>query len=87
MSTRARYLVTVSVMALSVVLGPGRGEATSIQWTIGSGGNGHFYELFGHFDSTYNEADAAAVALGGSRYLDLCGRERVHPRTSSRPPS
>ena len=57
----------VLVVALVVVLGWGSGaSAVPIEWTVASGGNGHFYEAVDLGTGiSWNDAKTAAEAAGG----------------------
>jgi hypothetical protein len=55
-----------------VALGVHSVSATPMQWTVGSGGNGHYYELISGTQLSWGDADAAAQLLtlnGKSGYL------------------
>ena len=59
-------IVILFVCAMATIV-----NAEVTQWTIGSGGNGHYYELI-DISGTWNDADQAAEALswmGHSGYL------------------
>jgi hypothetical protein len=56
--------VSVGAMLVAFVLIGSRGvSAAPIQWTIGSGGNGHWYELFAA--TGFTAANNSAISMGG----------------------
>ena len=60
-----KQAVLVSLISLSPVVA----QAAPIQWTVGSGGNGHWYE----FISTPTTAPNAFTAASGMSYLGMQG--------------
>ena len=58
------FAVASLFFAITVVSG-GVAGAVPVQWTVGSGGNGHWYELVGDNPLLWNDAKAFAEARGG----------------------
>ena len=71
----ARFLMGLLVLTLLITGAP----ADPIQWTVGSGGNDHFYEAF-LVTGDWNAADAAASAAGGylATILSAAENDFVH---------
>jgi len=57
-----KNLIVVAV-AIVVALAGGIAQATPIQWTVASGGNGHYYERINSANITWSNAKTAAEAL------------------------
>ena len=56
---------TVAGIALASLLGLGAAQAAPVQWTVASGGNGHWYEAISSPNTSWTAARAAAEARGG----------------------
>ena len=54
----------VSAISLSMVLGASV-YGIQVQWEVGNGGNGHFYEVVSDTAASWNQASDSAVIKGG----------------------
>lgn len=55
----------VARLLAAVWLFSGAAGAVPVQWTVGSGGNGHFYEFVAQTGLSWTQADTAATGAGG----------------------
>ena len=58
-----------SVIAVGLLAGPMAASAAAVQWTTGTGGNGHWYEFVSAPYSTWTDASNAVGALGAGWHL------------------
>ena len=68
-----RRLASIAVLTGSAVLAVTASTAAPVQWTVASGGNGHWYEfVFAQSGFTFGQARAASLAashMGMQGYL------------------
>ena len=54
--------VLTSVIAVGLLAGPMAANAVAVQWTSGTGANGHYYQFVSASNITWSAAQAAALA-------------------------
>src|ERR1043166_7346297 len=63
MKTKAVLPMTLAV--IGYLGAAATSPAAPVQWTTGPGANGHFYEAFASTGISWEDAQAAALSLGG----------------------
>ena len=54
-----------NVVLLASAIGGSAAHGAPVQWTVGSGGNGHYYEFIAGTDISWNTARGSALSAGG----------------------